>query len=797
MKNRTSLTVFRAIVRNETRQLWRKRSFWIISGVLAIPPFFLLFGALGYPIGESLVGSGAPGLSSLSLFFLVMPLLIGPAILRDLDQVGEILWSCPLDAFTHFAGSFVGLWLALLPASLLQLGGWFLVDLFWPNTIASWVWLLSLAIVLLVNVIGISLVTLLAAAGHALNTRRILTLYLGWAVLWVALFFSLIFSEGLGETFFPMQATAFYNIFFHNLKLSASLGLGLATDRVVGMSVWFLGVSLAASGLALFLLLLADRRRAVRRAWLPLLFLAGSLCLAAAGYALNTQAIIAHAQPISPIDPQIDAWQVLSQQTEVVVKPEVNPDSGSISGTSRLVLSPQVPLTRPEIILRLNPGLSLTAANAETGQSLPVQRIGDSLAIGLPAIPTEPLTLDLAWQGRLRYPFSIFEMEWKHADAPFPINFMYMPQVIQGLLTSQGGYLLRDGDWMPWPWTSLPHHAEQSSLVIHPAGGDPAAPGEGSSPLQAGQVAYQEPLPEALLAFLPDRQVSLDGTTLSFSPLVGDQQIQQGRLFAEAAAQLSALTGEPALRQIVIAPYLSRLVWSNDLLLVPDGSGYYLSDPFTWMYRRDTTGRDRPLVARATLAALTRTWLLNRQPPAPLEFQPRLLPDGKEPQTAEDGSWIHKVENLDVQTAWNPRRQTALTPAGEWAAVAFWLALELSDPQIRQADLDLIAYFAGEGKELKSGNKRSDLMSRLLWPSTLDTESGRQIVWDLHQWAEAVGSQEALALAMSVIQENQPGSAAEYCRAAEYCHAEEYFRVDQFISELEERSGLTIGKEQP
>ena len=51
--------------------------------------------------------------------------------------------------------------------------------------------------------------------------------------------------------------------------------------------------------------------------------------------------------------------------------------------------------------------------------------------------------------------------------------------------------------------------------------------------------------------------------------------------------------------------------------------------------------------------------------------------------------------------------------------------------------------------------------------------------------------QEALALAMSVIQEKKPGSAAEYCRA------EEYFRVDQFISELEERSGLTIGKEQP
>lgn len=787
VKNSTTYPVFRAIVRNETRQLWRKRSYWIISGALAIPPFFLLFGALGYQTGDNLVGSSPPGLSILSLFFLVIPVWIGPAILRDLDQVGEILWSSPLDAFVHFVGSFVGLWLALLPASLLQLGGWFLVDLSWPNTIASWAWLISLAILLLVNVIGISLVYLLAAL-----TRRMLTLYIGWAVMWIVLWYSLFFAEGLWETFFPMQATAFYNIFFQNLKLSASLGLGLAADRVAGMGVWFLGISLAAASLALILFLRADRRRAVRRAWLPLLFFSASLCLAAAGYALNTQAIVAHAQPTSPIDPQIDAWQVLSQQTEV----DVNPDSGSISGTTRMALSPQLPLARPEIILRLNPGLTLTAADAETGQSLPVQRRGDSLAIGLQTIPREPLSLDLDWQGRLRFPISTFEMQWKHADAPFPINVMYMPQAIQGLLTSQGGYLLRDGDWMPWPWTSLPHQAKKSSLVIRSTGGDSAVPGEASSALQEGQVAYQEPLPEALLAFLPGRQVSLDGTALSFSPLVGNQQIQQGRLFTEAAAQLSALSGEPSLRQVVIAPYLSRLVWSDGVLLVPDGSGFYLSDPLAWwMYRRDAGGRDRSLVARATLAALARAWLLNRQPPVPLEFQPRLLPDGKEPQTpdivlaeqwaAEDGSWVQEVEHLDLQTAWNPRRQTSLTPAGEWAAVGFWIALELSDPQIRQADLDLIAYFAGEGQQLKSGSKRFELMSKLLWPSIMDSEAGRQIIWDLHRWAEGVGSQEALALAMSVIQETHPET------------------VEQFISELAERSQQPIiaevfsAKEQP
>ena len=278
---------------------------------------------------------------------------MGPVILEDFGKIGEILWSSPLDGLTHFTGVFSGLWLTLLSGSLLQLSGCFLADLFWTNFLTEWVWLYSLAIHLIANTLGLGLTLLLA-----MLVRRVLPLLIGWAALWVWAYFRVIFSEGLMEGFNPMHTTAFVNVFFHNLQLSPSLGLGLGRDQVLGMMAWFLGISLAALGLALLLSLLADRRRAVRRGWTIPLAAGLSLLALAAGYTLNARAINAHAIAPSPRNVQIDAWQVLSQRTEI----EVNAARGSISGTAQFTLSPQKKLDLPEIVLRLNAGLSLDSS---------------------------------------------------------------------------------------------------------------------------------------------------------------------------------------------------------------------------------------------------------------------------------------------------------------------------------------------------------------------------------------------------------------------------------------------------
>ncbi len=174
------------------------------------------------------------------------------------------------------------------------------------------------------------------------------------------------------------------------------------------MAAWFLGLALLAASLGLAASLLADKRRGMRRLWiLPALILMGVLA-AVGGYALNAQAAAESAVHASPYDAQIDDWEVNRQQTDVAV----NVATGVISGTSRLVLNPVRPPASPELVLRLNPGLELAYARDGSGVDLPARRVGDSVVVGLPAIPADPIQLDLAWQGRLQISYLSFERHW-------------------------------------------------------------------------------------------------------------------------------------------------------------------------------------------------------------------------------------------------------------------------------------------------------------------------------------------------------------------------------------------------
>ncbi len=573
------MATFWAIVRNEARQLWRQRSFWVIQVLLLLP--------------TSLIAFGPPIPTALVLLYLVIPIMVGPALLRDAGKPGEIVWSSPTDALTHYAGVIAGLWLGLLPGSLLQLSGWFLASLFIPNTFSFWIWPVSLAFLLLANTVGLFLTALLAMLVRALAPLLII-----WTVLWLWVFMSIIFLPALGDGGTSMQVMIFNNIFFNNLSFSPSLGLGLSRDQVFGMAAWFLGLGLLAASLGLAASLLADRRRAVRRLWiLPALILIGVLA-AVGGYALNAHAAAESAVHASPYDPQIDDWEVNRQQTDV----EVNVATGVISGTSRLVLNPVRPPASPDLVLRLNPGLELAYARDGSGVDLPARRVGDSVVVGLPVIPVDPIQLDLAWQGRLQISYLSFELRWKYQDGPDLVPYWYTPEPLKALVIPQGGFLLREGDWMPWPWTSTPHQAGQNSLTVRPVGGEAVA----ARPLQEGAVTWEGSLPKGLVAFLPAKQIKFGTTTLAVSPLAGSQHIARAQLLTAAAEKLAARLGEQPPRYVVVAPYLSELVWNGDLLLIPDGSGAYKSAELFWLFMNDANGPKRPLLEQNALYLLAR-----------------------------------------------------------------------------------------------------------------------------------------------------------------------------------------------
>ena len=773
-------SMFVSVMTNAIRILWRKRSFWVIQGLLAFGP--LLISCIAYlvdPQNPISLSTGAPGVGTLALNYLVLSFLVANLILEDFGKVGDILWSGPLDNLAYFAARYCGLWLGLAAGSLLQIAGWFLASLLWFNLLAEWVWLLSLAIYLLANTLGLSAVFLLVVLA-----RRTLPVMLGWAVLWVWLFYSVIFSDGLSEEFTPISSTAFSNVFFHNLTLSPSLGLGLAQGRVLGMFAWFLGLSLLMFSLALLFSALLDARRSTRTTWFAPVLAGCALLAVFGGYAVNARAITAHAVPASPQDIQVDAWDVLRQHTVV----EVDAGSGVISGIMEIELAPAPDgrIDRPEIVLRLNNGLTATAAG-DNGQALPVERVGDSIVVRLPDMPQQQVGLNLAWEGQLQIPYTAFEQPWRWFDAPDDLGFTQMPQVLGGLGQPNGGFLLRDGDWMPWPWSTLPHQARQNYLEIRPSGAEAAA----SVALVNGAAVWQGIIPKDLVVFLPGKQVNSGGATLALSPLTGRQHLGRAALFSTAAAELAGLFGIEQPRTVVVVPYLNQLSWSGDLLLIPDGSGYYQEMSNYWIYAHDITNpQKQPVLRRAALYAMARIYLSAQLPPMPLKIRALLAPPGQRPDLAEAGAmddaawqagggrWVQVPEVFDYRTDWSYRRAVIINPKGEWSAVAFWLAMELAEDEIRQADLDGLAFFDQTHINDDAG-ERHVVMQKLIWPAFMDAKGGREIILELHDLSLRYGTPETLAVFAAVLQDIRPAT------------------VNQLLAEMENRSQAPINEVQP
>jgi hypothetical protein len=768
-------STFFSISKTAARRVLRQRSFWIIQGLLSLPP--VLFTVLVYLVGQGsfyqwIVGT-PPGLTLLVLHFLVLPLLVSRPVLEDFGKTGEILWSSPLDHITYFTGLFTGLWAALLAGSLIQLGGWFLSGLFWIELLADWSWFFSLAVHILVNTLGLSLIFLFAAL-----IRRSLQLMFVWAALWLGLFFNLYFRAALQEGFFPLSSIAFTNIFFTNLVLSPSLGLGLARDQVVGMFAWFTGVGLAAFSLALLLAPRIDARRATRIEWLPLGLAGFSLLAGVLGFALNSRAVANHAVPPSPYSIQLNQWKVLSQQTVL----EVDAARGYLAGSTRLVLAPSTVIEQPEIVLRLNPGLALTEATGENAAPLIHRRVGDSVIISLEAAPTGPVGLSLAWQGSLYFPYTTYEQKWQHPEAPHPYAFVNMPSALGAFIQPQGGFLLRDGDWKPWPWTTERHQAQESRLTIRARGGEAV----GSVQVQDGEAVWEGELPNGLLAFLPGKQIESRGVVLAASPYTKQMHTQQAALFAAEANRVAALFGVPAPRYVVVAPYLSDVVWSGDLLLVPDGSGYYLSLSLGWLYQNDINGPQQMKIRRATRMAVARAYIMEETPTSETGVEP-VLGRALDRRTAEmnalseqdwqadNGHWVLAVEAPDVLVRWNPRRSISLGSQGKWNSIAFWLAVEMADESTRQADLDYLIQvdeIGAAGRSFRGEDFQRAIEQ--MWPSVWETREARSIVLALHTWTETVGREEALSLFAAAFRETKPET------------------VEELIQELEQRSGQPI-----
>src|SRR5690606_36442399 len=128
-----------------------------------------------------------------------------------------------------------------------------------------------------------------------------------WMGLWVVV---LQVSLGLQGMIDSVALLSPANLFFYNLQLSPSLGLGLAAPLLWGLVAWFLGLGALMTVLGVAAALLSDRRRAVRRGAPLVTWVVLAATLAAGGWFLHARAVRAHAIALSPASIQAGAWQV-------------------------------------------------------------------------------------------------------------------------------------------------------------------------------------------------------------------------------------------------------------------------------------------------------------------------------------------------------------------------------------------------------------------------------------------------------------------------------------------------------
>lgn len=758
------MEIFWSIARVEMRLMWRRRSYWVVHGLLTLPALAMIVASILAVLSESIeigalvggTGFGLLPLVLLPLFLLLIPLIAGPPYNQHWGKVGEILWSTPLDAFTHTAGLVCGVWLGMLPGIAVQFAAWILADLFLPDSLSDLAYLYALGVMLVTVTVALALCLLLAAV-----LRHTLLVLIAWVAGW----FWLLLTLTPLESFVAIQRNSLYNIYFNTLLVSPALGLGAYQPLVQAMLVWFAGVSLAAACLSLLITLLLDRRRSVRRrrpAWLAAMI---ALPLLAGGLTANGRAVRSSDLPPSPYDIQQDVWQVRSQRLSA----EVDPRSAEVAGTSTLVLEAVLDTDRAEhppvsqVVLRLNAGLKVSQVQDGAGRPLAFRQYGDGLTIDLNAPPDGPVTLELAWQGRLHLPFDAYGQEWNAYGDLTGIRH-FAPHPSGGLLVEGVGFLLRDGDWYPWPWSSQPHQAPDNRVSLRTSAPQALA----TVRLVDGSASWEGRLPGALLVFPPGRVERTGDVQLYPGRLAGSDLVQQYGRYAAAANRIWRLLGEKPLRHAVVLPYLTEILAGGDLLLLPEGSGHFLPNALQPLYYNAfNRAITEAQVERAAMAVVARAWLLERFPIQPRPFGAAsaaadhnmfyLKPAGFSKATWKEqaGRWVQLPEIQDMETIYRPRAQNKLMPSGQLAAVGFWLALELASPQVREADLELLEFLAHDTQSGYSDRYRR--MSSQLAPYFIEESAAQRIVWGLHQWAVAVGPERAVELAVQALQTSPDG----------------------------------------
>ncbi len=583
----------------EAKLLVRRRAFWVVQIALLAALHLVVPGSWS-DSGYDAIGSVIQGL--LLYGPLLLAFLVAPAASRDRGPLGDVLWATPLGILEHTLGKFLGIFVVIALAIIAQLtvrwSSWQL-DIqpgFGALPTAFWRYALPLTLPMMVLVVALPLF---------LGTlfRRAIVVYVVVAAWWLAVDLGLLVSSG--------TMVSPWNFSFAMLELSPTVGLGPESPLVRGIVAVHLTLGITLAVLTAWTLLRVERRSdwpmTQRRVALGLT-LAG-VGLFAITFLLFRTAAARAVVPQPPIAPQAEAWQVDDYQ----LMADLAPATGTIRGVITLTLRYESKDPTNQVVLQLNPTLHADSVAGPDDAPLVFTQQGEAITVHLETSLSsgEKVTLAVGYGGHPRlaredygdFFGSLISAYWE--TLPLPVRGYFGDNII---------YLLREGDWYPWPFTANPRRAAQARHFGHaqyklrlsvPAG--VLTVSSADTVLETdGQVhIWEDTLPQALLVAYTPGLLEHSEDHILVPPAVADELGDEARAYLDISRELEKRLGRPTDELLAVAlPYLTQPAVAQGLIFFPEGSGA----PASYREQPWREGRTPTVMFRYHADRLTQAW---------------------------------------------------------------------------------------------------------------------------------------------------------------------------------------------
>lgn len=563
--------------RYEARLLVRRRAFWVVQVALLAALHLMVPGAW-HDSGYDAIGSVIQGFLLFAPLFLAF--LVAPAASRDRGPLGDVLWATPLGILEHTMGKFLGILIVITLAIVAQLtvrwASWQLDVRPGVGALPTAFWRYALPLILPMMVWVVALPLFLGTL-----FRRSIVVYIVVAAWWLAVDLSLLVPNG------TMMSP--WNFSFAMLELSPTVGLGPEAPLVRGIATVHLTLGITLAVLTAWTLPRVERRSdwplTQRRVALGLT-LAGT-GLFAVTFLLFRSAAARAVVPPPPSDPQAEAWQVDDYQLTA----DLAPDRGTIRGVMTLTLRYEGESPTNQVVLQLNPTLHADSITAPDDGPLAFTQQGEAVNVHLDtSLSTgEKLTLTVGYGG---HPRLAREDYGSFFGSLISDSWERFPLPVRGYFGNKITYLLRDGDWYPWPFTANPRRAGQARLSLSvPAGFSTVSSADTVLETTDGQVhIWESTLPQALLVAYTPGLLEHSEDHILVPPAVADELGDEARTYLDVTRALEKRLGQPTDELLAVAlPYLTQPAIAQGLIFFPEGSGAPVSWGQPWGEGRTPT----------------------------------------------------------------------------------------------------------------------------------------------------------------------------------------------------------------